>query len=498
MSLFQKNWDNFITSNPRFVETSEDLKQKASVLADESDGIKEIEEWKKNEVSKAIILPHYTARLQSKEEEYQELLSSYPEKLRVKNYLDVHEDLHLYQLSLRIRNAIKEVDFDENDIISVSGKNIPLLIAVGCGDGSALAWFIQTYQPYNILVVVPEWEHFVSSFNHLDWETVNQYYSTTKHRSINFIRPKAIHELINAVASMGLCMLEHAYIYRPLGDDEKIETYVNEITGRRIKNLVPYCGYTIDEYNMVYNTAINLTKKPAVFRSPAKKLKRKVLVCGSGPSLDKSIETIRMLSNDHIIICGGSNYQALTKAGIHVDCLVLVERADDVYHSYQKIYDNVGKTSTKLLMSSTCHQQLFDLFDDVGIFYRPALTPLSMFSDSRKQILSLEGPQAVCAAVSLACELGPSQLCLIGVDFGSSDERLQRSKDAVGYSPQEWKLTHKGNLKDTVFTNERLLDCCDAVQTRLRMTNNEFPVYNLSDGIFIEGTIPYQDSCSRI
>ena len=115
-----------------------------------------------------------------------------------------------------------------------------------------------------------------------------------------------------------------------------------------------------------------------------------------------------------------------------------------------------------------------------------------MFSDSRKQILSLEGPQAVCAAVSLACELGPSQLCLIGVDFGSSDERLQRSKDAVGYSPQEWKLTHKGNLKDTVFTNERLLDCCDAVQTRLRMTNNEFPVYNLSDGIFIEGTIPYQ------
>ena len=150
------------------------------------------------------------------------------------------------------------------------------------------------------------------------------------------------------------------------------------------------------------------------------------------------------------------------------------------------------KLVLSFLMSSTCHQQLFDLFDDVGIFYRPALTPLSMFSDSRKQILSLEGPQAVCAAVSLACELGPSQLCLIGVDFGSSDERLQRSKDAVGYSPQEWKLTHKGNLKDTVVTNERLLDCCDAVQTRLRMTNNEFPVYNLSDGIFIEGTIPYQ------
>lgn len=486
-ALFQKNLNNFLQSNPRFQDSIQDIIESAEKIADQSDGEAEVKEWRQSS-EKAIILPQYIPRTEQIASDFESKVNQFKGS-SILDYNDVHEDVHLYESAVRIRNDIKSSGFDPDVTLSLSGKNIPLLIALGTGDGRALLWFIQQFQPLNLIVIVPEWEYFVSSFNHIDWDEVNKYFSTPG-KSISYLRPLNDSELISKVASLGYCFMEHAYIYKPVVESAVISDYHKQIIGRRIVNLVPYCGYTVDEYNMVLNTARNLSKKPKIFRAPLKKLNQKILVCASGPSLDKSIETIRKLSDDHIVICGGSNYKALTKNGIRVDCLVLIERADEVYSSYKYIYDNVGRTNTKLLMSSTCNEKLFELFDSVGVFYRPALTPVSMFSESKREVISHEGPQAVCAAISLACELGPSQLSLIGVDFGSTDAELQRSKDAVGYSPQKWSLKVPGNFEEFVHTNERLLDCRDAVQMKLRISNLNIPIYNMSNGILIEGATP--------
>ena len=106
---------------------------------------------------------------------------------------------------------------------------------------------------------------------------------------------------------------------------------------------------------MIINTSRFISFSPRQYIRPSSVVSSLVVVVGSGPSLDYSIDFIRQLSLTHTIVCGGSNYRTLLSHGITPDFLVLVERADEVYTSYKSIYDEFGRTSTKLVVSSTCY-----------------------------------------------------------------------------------------------------------------------------------------------
>ena len=141
---------------------------------------------------------------------------------------------------------------------------------------------------------------------------------------------------------------------------------------------------------------------------------KNIAVIGSGPSLDYSLDDLKELSKTHIIVCGGSNYRVLLSHGIEPDFLTLVERADDVYDTYKAIYEEFGQTKTKLVISSTCYDKLADLFVETSVFYRPALTPAVLYAESMNEVITHEGPQAVCAALSFAINFQPSNLVLVG------------------------------------------------------------------------------------
>ena len=76
---------------------------------------------------------------------------------------------------------------------------------------------------------------------------------------------------------------------------------------------------------MVYNTITTIQSQPKLYNTPRLRSKGNCIVCGSGPSLDDSLEEIKELSSSHVIISGGSNYSTLRAYGIVPDFLVLVE-----------------------------------------------------------------------------------------------------------------------------------------------------------------------------
>ena len=87
-------------------------------------------------------------------------------------------------------------------------------------------------------------------------------------------------------------------------------------------------------------------------------------------------------------------------------------------------------------MSSTCPHQLIPLFDECAVFFRPALTPLALFSTEQGQVLGFEGPEAVNTGVSFAAHVGASSIILVGVDLGCKEKDNLRSKHASGNTPR--------------------------------------------------------------
>ena len=171
---------------------------------------------------------------------------------------------------------------------------------------------------------------------------------------------------------------------------------------------------------MILNTAGSLPKARK-FYSKKIRLEKEVnaIVCGSGPSLDDCLDSIKKLSNDHTIIACASNFASLLKAGIRVDILVLLERGLNNYSNYRQILSEINSPNTILFCSSTCAPELHNLFDRSVIYYRPTLMPTTLFSPSIEHVLHFEGPQTTNAGLSLAISLNFKNIVLAGVDLGT-------------------------------------------------------------------------------
>ena len=90
--------------------------------------------------------------------------------------------------------------------------------------------------------------------------------------------------------------LEHTVLYDPLTKNGFNDEYLKELGNVKLGNMFQYLGFTLDEYNMVLNTADTLACCPRLFSAPTGKYNKPIIVCGSGPSLDKSIDALKNLS----------------------------------------------------------------------------------------------------------------------------------------------------------------------------------------------------------
>jgi hypothetical protein len=402
---------------------------------------------------------------------------------------------------LELRTAIERAGADPLDDVSISMRGIPTLIALGTGSGEALGCMLEMADPFHLVVAVTHWDDFLSSCWTLDWSAIWQRYEDDPLRHITLVRVHDADELLGLASKHALLGMEHAYLYHSSTAEPELKEFAQVFQGQKIENQIHYLGYTIDEYNMVYNSALALKRQPKGFEPPAQRTNSRFLICGSGPSLDSQLDLIRELSSDHVIVAGGSNYRTLRAAGIDPDFLVLVERSMDVFRDYQESVATYGRSSTRLLMSSTCPAQLTELFDETAIYFRPALTPLAVFSDRPSEVLNFEGPESVNTAMALAVAAGAATVACFGVDLGTTDPTCGRSASAAGSSERSWDLQQPGNFAETVYTNRNQLDARQMLEIAIRLHREHTRVFNCSDGLKIEGAEPtrpeeYRQLCS--
>ena len=453
---------------------------------------KDADEWRSKSNDKAICFPSYMGNKDTVNiwrEKYQDFSSVES----ISDYIDLHDDPHLKLLMSDYYRFLSSIDVDPEDGTYVSSTPIQSLVCLGTGNGQFLASLINQYKPFNLVVIVTRWEDFISSFWCVDWNEINDFFAKP-FRNIRVVRIEPdVTELLSNAAINGILAMEGTYIYSPSSTENDLLSLKSSLVGREVHNLLLYQGYTVDEYNMIYNSARFFKKNPKIYYKPDSQLSKNVAVIGSGPSLDYSLDLLKELSETHVIVCGGSNYRVLLSHGIVPDFLTLVERADGVYDTYKEIYDEFGSTTTKLVISSTCFDKMADIFPDTCIFYRPALTPAVLFAESNNEIITHEGPQAVCAALSFAINMKPDNIVFVGVDLGAADTTKPRSAKAIGYSPREFEDTADGNFVDTIYTDKMLLDCRDVMGACInfaRINHFQGMIYNASNGVRINGAKP--------
>lgn len=491
--LFEKNFEYFVNAVGKQIADNLDfdyINQKLNSSSPQED----YDSWIASD-KKAIRFADIIPRNQRLFEHYKKEIDRYSFGDSISQYINDHEcDSHLFSFINQARECIKECDFDPDYSVSTDIMDHRLLIVVDTGDGIALNTIINKYNPENIAIAVNRWEDLVSSFNNIDWMQL-----TTEYRSnpdslfgIYISRVDDAVSLVDYLKEQAVALLEHSLVYYPKIFSEKTANIVDRLISSKTTSIVNYAGFIQDEYNMVLTSAEKLSHGVKVFSSPIEGINlSNIVVCASGPSLDESIDMLRVLQKDHVIIASASSYGTLKENNIRVDVCVILERGYFVYDDYKSVVGTVDDHCI-LLDAIVADYRLRQLFPKNVTYYRSALTPFSLFSKSDDQALPLDGPQAVNSAVSFASSLRPSSILLVGVDLGTFNIDKPRSESAAGVSPRTFSRTAPANLNPEleVHTDGFMLDGKWVLELIKGQALPSVAFYNASNGLKVEGYEP--------
>lgn len=399
-------------------------------------------------------------------------------------------DPHVMWGLMKLRQLETEIGADPDQQASQMNFKPSLLLTLGTGDGVLLKQMVEMLQPYHLCIALRSWADLESSFDAIDWcEWWNQRCEDPRQR-ISLLPYQSVDQLRNAVIEHALVGCEHGLVFvpGPATDQQYLEDR-QRLGGHEMQVAVNYLGFTMDEYNMMWNSVDTLKRCPRIFSVPVAKPGGRFVVCGSGPSLDDNLEALKQLPEGWTLIACASNYRTLRAAGIEVDILCLLERGAYEFDNYAAVCDEFGLGETRLLASITCDSRLHDLFADSIIYFRSALSPLSVFSSHPAQVLPFEGPQTVNTGVALCAALGANDVVLVGVDLGTASLEKVRSDRAVGESVRTFEQEVPGNFQDKAFTSALLLDGRLAMEHCIASAPS-MRVFNASNGIRIEGAEP--------
>lgn len=256
-------------------------------------------------------------------------------------------------------------------------------------------------------------------------------------------------------------------------------------------------GFFYDESLMIRNTHQNLTRDDArIFqRRHESDPGCPVFVVASGPSLDDSIDTIKEHADSAVIVSCGSALRPLLVNGITPDFQIETENAE-VSPLTRQMADEHDLSKVTLVASTTIDPDVLPSFRDVIFYFRSSLSPYPLFAPSHASSLFMPDPTVGNAGLSLALELGFSDVFLFGMDCGSRDPEKHHSGDAFHYSADagdvdiHYDMQVEANFGGRTWTDHGLFMSIVNLVELLKIFGDGRRIRNCSDGAKIEGATP--------
>ena len=355
---------------------------------------------------------------------------------------------------------------------------LPSTALFGLLSGKHLDLLVKTYDFHSLFVYEPNPEFFAISLYFTDYEYI---YNKLKERFFLWVNgtldyyavEKFFYERI--VTSSFLNLIYTAYEH-PLINDAK-----NKFEEVRVSKLRGWGTYE-DESKGVKNHLKNINKYPVYSKTAKKKIP--LCVVANGKSLEKNMQFIKKNKDSMIIISVGTSINPLLKEGIHSDFHIEQERVDllkDILKEPLKHYEG------NFIGASVVHPDVFTYAKKPLMFIREG------FSFSNEFTLLGSSPIVGNAGFAFAASIS-NEIYLCGMDLGFRLNEKKHPKNSF-YDNKDDIATDgikvKGNFSDDIYSDSLLLSSKRKIEVLIQALN--LKVYNLSDGAYIENTIPLKD-----
>jgi len=230
-----------------------------------------------------------------------------------------------------------------------------------------------------------------------------------------------------------------------------------------------------------------------------------MLVLGAGPSLYENIEWLKNNAHNFVLVVVFAALKTLYKLNIRPDIVVHIdEKITETVNLINSFEDFDFVQNSIFVFSASAPDILFKTFQNDNIY---------LIEDRTKYRLAntrLESASVGETAYAIPLIFNAKEIYLLGLDFALSDDGSTHAKDHHNVSSLDTSTTHevqqslsidkstlsvRGNFRDKVTTTPLLLSSIPVLDKYTKeFKSDKQTVYNLSDGAFLESTLPLRVS----
>ena len=389
---------------------------------------------------------------------------------------------------------------------NIQERPIGVLVVHGLGLGYHINTILESLAVDNLLLFEAERDFFFWSLHLLDWTKIIEHY-TAPGRTINFFIGTTIENtLVGAKMASNfygphLSTLTFNWFHGAGGAIDKAYLAFKQSFHLSTFGL----GYVGDEQIGFAHSLENMSRQPKLF-SGVNEFDNDwpVFVVGNGPSLDEQVDFLRLNQDRAIIIACGTAISSLYQVGIKPDFYIEMERLKESIDFIKQGTTDEFREGIRAFGFNTVHPEVFELFDDYGIFLKANDTgSLVCQLAAAPEILQntpFSNPTVTNLGTAVAASLNFKEVILLGVDLGTKEYGVHHSglsqykKDETLNQQQtdrffEQSYEVAGNKGGPIVTNMILDESRQVMQTLIAAVP-ESAFYNPSDGAFIKGAKP--------
>lgn len=405
----------------------------------------------------------------------------------------------------------------------IRGNFFPSMVFLGCGLAYHIDAFSNQNSIINAIIIEREPEKFAVSLYTVDWEKICSRFAR-QGCTLTFAVGKADRQ-------DEMQRLVSQYMTKDVPFYPFFSTYYNHLADVNLAKAVManakdlavisanWSSYD-NEIMRISNAAHNLDRDCVFMPNVGEKPQSKALVVvGSGPSLDKRVESLKKVRSEVVVVSAGTALRPLLAHGVRPDYHV---ELDPSYLIYELLSD-IGRSSIRdipLLAVNEVNPFVPTLFDNVYYYFKSDNAHPSLLGLVDKSFANCN-PTVTNAALSIGHAMGFRKIYLFGTDYGfESVDKDHSSKSVYGEDTDSrmagdiQKRVQSAVKKRKIFSTPSVdggtvltrADYYSAKRSveeliyRLKSSGTPPEIYNCADGAVIDGTAWLQEEefCAHV
>ncbi len=390
-------------------------------------------------------------------------------------------------------------------------ENIKSLIMFGLGCGYQLEALLQDHQIDKLFVCEPNRDFFYASLFAIDWAAIIEDVDKQDKRlyiNVGDDGQNLFRDLLQQFYAIGPYNLANTYFYQSYHNPQLEHAVANLREQLQVVismgEYFDHARYGIAHTREMLNRGTHCLVSRKLRPIPYDTAEVPVFVVGNGPSLDASIEMLKEWRQQIIVISCGTALMPLYKAGITPDFHAEIEQNRSTFDWCSRVGDFDFLKQITLISCNGIHPDTCELFKDTLIAFKEGesstASATEVLGKGNFTELQFAFPTVSNLVINLACEVGFTQLYLVGVDLGFVDVKHHHSKQSGYYNDDGEELYDyqeknntairtPGNFRPFVNTKHEFKVSKTIIEQALAK-HPSVECFNTSDGAKVAGSTP--------